>query len=357
MTSDKRNTNSLTKLAGYLLPVLITLLFLYWTFRGIDLKQSFVQIFRTSIWWMIIYLIVFYLSHYFRAVRWKIMIKPVKPNASSLNLFGALMVGYGVNCVIPRLGELYRGLFLGKWENISRTTMIGTVVVERVIDIASFALASLISVYLFNGDLFKDIPWLKPSLMIGFVFILVFVFLLIALVRFKQNFTSVILKFVVKINPNISKKLSGVFSTLIDGFSSIKGVGNILNIVLYTALIFIFYALNTYVGFFMIGMEKLGPVDFSMAWVFMAISAYGVLIPTPGGTGSYHLISIFVLSELYHFSYEVSAAYAILTHFIQFFVFIISTVIMIYWINKTQVRKGAKSENFFSVFNQRKEDE
>jgi len=94
-----------------------------------------------------------------------------------------------------------------------------------------------------------------------------------------------------------------------------------------------------------------------MAWVFMAISAYGVLIPTPGGTGSYHLISIFVLSELYHFSYEVSAAYAILTHFIQFFVFIITTIVMIYWINKIQVRKGAKSEDFFSVFNQRKENE
>jgi hypothetical protein len=59
------------------------------------------------------------------------MIKPVKPDASTLNLFGALMIGYGINCVIPRLGELYRGLFLGNGKNISRTTMFGTVIVER----------------------------------------------------------------------------------------------------------------------------------------------------------------------------------------------------------------------------------
>jgi hypothetical protein len=71
---------------------------------------------------------------------------------------------------------------------------------------------------------------------------------------------------------------------LIEGFSSIKGLSNILNIILYTVLIFIFYALNTYVGFYMLGMEKIGSVNFAMAWVFMAISAYGVLIPTPGGT-------------------------------------------------------------------------
>lgn len=279
------------------------------------------------------------------------MIKPVKPDASTLNLFGALMIGYGINCVIPRLGELYRGLFLGKWENISRTTMFGTVIVERVIDIASFALASLISVYIYSGDLYSDINWLKPSLIIGFFAILVLILFLVLIVRFQKNFTSIVLKFTGKINPKFSEKISEIFRTLIEGFSSIKGLSNILNIILYTGLIFIFYALNTYVGFYMLGMEKLGSVNFAMAWVFMAISAYGVLIPTPGGTGSYHIISIFVLSELYNFSYEVSGAYAILSHFIQYVVFIGSTIILIYFINKKRRREGASKENFLSVFN------
>lgn len=355
MTSVDKHNNSLRKLFGYLLPVIITFLFLYFAFRGIDLKQSFGLIAKTSLLWLAVYLIVFFLSHFFRAMRWKVMIKPVKPNSSTLNLFGALMIGYGVNCVIPRLGELYRGMFLGKWENISRTTMLGTVVVERIIDIATFAIASLISVYLYSGDLFKDITWLKPSLMIGFIVIFVLILFLVVLVRFKQGFTSVILKFTDRINPKISIKLSEVFSTLIDGLSSIKGAMNIFNIIMLTVLIFIFYALNSYVGFYMLGMEKMGDVNLSMAWVFMAISAYGVFIPTPGGTGSYHLISIFVLSDLYNFSYESSAAYAILSHFIQYFVFIITTVVMIYWINKKRERAGASKENFLSVFNNRKD--
>ena len=104
----------------------------------------------------------------------------------------------------------------------------------------------------------------------------------------------------------------------------------------------------------MLGMEKITDVTFSMAWVFMTISAYGVLIPTPGGTGSYHIISIFVLSQLYSLSYEVSAAYAILTHFIQYVVFILSTIGLVLLINNIRIRKGEKGENFLSVFNSNK---
>ncbi len=104
----------------------------------------------------------------------------------------------------------------------------------------------------------------------------------------------------------------------------------------------------------MLGMEKITEITFSMAWVFMTISAYGVLIPTPGGTGSYHIISIFVLSQLYSFNYEVSAAYAILTHFIQYVVFIISTILIIVIVNKFRASKGENKENFLSVFNSTK---
>ena len=350
MTSDNEYKRTLSKIGGYLFPVIITLLFLYFAFRGIDLKKSFGLIINTSLLWLIVFLIVFYLSHFFRALRWKVMIKSFKSDVSTLNLFGATMVGYGVNCVIPRLGELYRGLFLGKWEGISRTTMIGTVVVERVIDVASFAMAALISVLIYSGNLFNDVPWLKLSLMIGFALIFTMIIVLILLVKFEKAFTAAIVKFVGKINKKFSEKLSEVFSTLIYGFSSIQGLSNILYFILLTIFIFIFYALNSYVGFYMIGMEKLNHIDFSMAWVFMAITAFSVLIPTPGGTGSYHLISIFVLSQLYNFSYEVSAAYAILSHFIQYFVFIGSTVLLIYFINKKRIRSGASKENFLSVF-------
>ena len=51
------------------------------------------------------------------------------------------MVGYGVNCVTPKLGEVTRAVLLGKWEKLSRSSMFGTVILERVIDLISLGLS------------------------------------------------------------------------------------------------------------------------------------------------------------------------------------------------------------------------
>ncbi|NMB80810.1 MAG: flippase-like domain-containing protein [Ignavibacteria bacterium] len=350
MTSAEKNRSDLKKLTGYLMPVILTLLFLYLAFKNVDLKESFSLIAKASILWLILYVIVFYLSHLVRALRWKLMIKSVRKDISVFNLFSAVMIGYGVNCVIPRLGEIYRGLFIGRWEGLSRTTMLGTVVIERIIDIGAFAFASLLSVSIFPGNLFSEVIWLKTSLIIGFAAIFIVSLLIVFMVKYEQKFGPVIVKLLSKLSKKLASKFDELFSTLIDGLSSIQDVKTILLITIYTGLILVLYGLNSYVGFFMLDMQKYGSINFAMAWVFMTISAYGVIVPTPGGTGSYHIISIFVLTQLYSFNYELSAAYALLTHFISYVIFIGTTVGVIYIINKSRAKKGIKKENFFTVF-------
>ncbi|MEW6196218.1 MAG: lysylphosphatidylglycerol synthase transmembrane domain-containing protein [Bacteroidota bacterium] len=350
MTSGNKNS-SFRKLGSYLLPVLFTFVFLFLAFKDIDLAKSIRIITQSSLIWLVIYVLVFYLSHYIRVIRWKVIIKPIKPDTSQLHLFGAVMIGYGVNCIIPRLGEIYRGMFLGKWEGLSRTSMVGTVIIERIIDILFFALASLISVLLFPGNLFEEISWLKTSLIIGFAFIILFFVLLILMVKFEKKFSNSLIKIISKFSKTVSTKLSDLFSTLIDGISTIRNLKSILIIVLLTAVMLLTYALNAYVGFYMLHLEKEVGVSFVMAWVLMTISSYGVVIPTPGGTGSYHIIAILVLTQLYNFSSEISAAYALLTHLISYIIFIGTTLIIILVINRIRVKNGFKSENFISVFN------
>lgn len=349
MISGSRHT-IFKKTGSVFFPVIITILFLYFAFRKIDIGESLKMIADTSIFWLAIYLLVFYASNIARAIRWKLIINPIKSGASLLNLFGAVMIGYGVNCIVPRLGEVYRGLFLGKWEGLSRTSMVGTVIVERIIDVTFFALASLISVLLFPGDLFEKVAWLRTSLIIGFSFIIVFIVMLVIIVRFEKHFTPALIKLSGMISKKFSARLSDIISTLIDGLSTVRNFRNFILIIFYTAVILLLYALNTYVGFYMLDMDKLADVNFAMAWVVMTISSYGVMLPTPGGTGSYHIITIFVLSQLYNFNNEVSAAYALLTHFISYVVFIGTTIFVVYYINKLRRKKGESSENFFSVF-------
>jgi hypothetical protein len=346
---DKQNT-LLKKAAGYLFTVIITIVFLYIALKDVDLKKSINIISHASITTFVLYIFIFFAGHLVRAIRWKFMINSIKKDVSIIHLFGSVMVGYGVSCIVPRLGELYRGLFLGRWENISRTTVIGTIVVERIIDVSAFAFAALISVYIYSGNLYDKVLWLKTSLIIGFALIFMMIFFLILIVRHKGKFNETILWLVGKINPNFADKLKNIFETLITGLSSITGVRNIISIFFLTVIMMGIYAINAYVGFYMLGMEKINTITFGMSWIVMTISAFGVMIPTPGGTGSYHIISIFALTQLFAFDYESSAAYAICTHLISYILCILSAVFLIYSVNWQRNKKGLRRENIFSVF-------
>ncbi|MBN1637851.1 MAG: flippase-like domain-containing protein [Ignavibacteriales bacterium] len=330
-----------------LLPFTLMGVFLYFAFVNVDFQMTLELISHTSFFWLIIFLITFFISHLIRAIRWKIIINSVKPHASLINLFGALMVGYGVNNVIPRLGEVYRAAFIGRWEGLSRTSMFGAVILERVIDIISLLICVFIAVFIYSGNLYQDVPWLTTAIYIVGVFIIVALLLIILLVKFKEKFYNTIVKFTGKFSTRIANKLSYVFGMLLEGFSSLKSFKNYFYTIILSVLIMLIYALNAYFGFFMLQMS---PVDFSMAFILMTIGAFGVVFPTPGGLGSYHLIVISVLVHLFNFSNEVGSAYALLTHSIGYITFIISMFVMLYIINRRQFKLGAKKENFFSVF-------
>ena len=69
-----------------------------------------------------------------RAIRWKVLLRPVA-NVPLGTTLSSLLVGYLANNVLPaRLGEVVRSHDLGERTGISRTTILGTIVVERVVD-------------------------------------------------------------------------------------------------------------------------------------------------------------------------------------------------------------------------------
>lgn len=69
-----------------------------------------------------------------RGARWRSLLMPIA-RVRYLRVVGYTFVGYLANNVLPaRLGELVRSHALGEGEGLSRTTVLGTVVVERIVD-------------------------------------------------------------------------------------------------------------------------------------------------------------------------------------------------------------------------------
>lgn len=333
MTSDKiKNSSVLKAFFSYGISLALAGMFLYIAFYGVNFSELMDVVSNASVLWMILFTITVFLGHMIRALRWKVILNSVKSNTSFKNLFGALMVGYGVNCITPKLGEITRAVLLGKWENLSRSSMFGTVIVERVIDIISLGLAVLVSVFIWRKNLYESFPWLETTLYIAGFMMLTVILTIYLTIKYKDRFYGFIIRLFGKISEKLAQKLAYIFEMLTEGFSSLKGTRNYIHTVLLTVVILLVYALSSYFGFFMF--EELKPVTYEMGWVLMSIAAIGVIIPTPGATGSYHTLAKSTLVLLFGFGETVSAAYAFLTHIISYFLFIFTALIVYFVLNK-----------------------
>ena len=335
MTLDKKNKFGKTGvIINYGLSVVLAVIFLYIAFHGVDFGEVLSIVSHANMNWVVIFILITFLGHYLRALRWKFILNSVKPNTSMKNLFGALMVGYGVNCVTPKLGEVTRAVLIGKWEGLSRSSMFGTVILERVIDIISLGISVIIALFFTSLDLSEKFPWLITSLYIMAVLILLSIIFLTLILRSKDKFSKLIVKFVGKISQKLAEKAAYIFTMLAEGFASLKGARNYFWTILLTVIIVLCYAFGSYTGLFMLNMQNIQPINFSMGWIIMSISALGVIIPTPGSTGSYHTLAKSTLVLIFGFGETISAAYAFLTHIIGYVIFILTALIMFFIVNK-----------------------
>jgi uncharacterized protein (TIRG00374 family) len=338
LTSGKsKRIPALRGLLNFIISIGLAAIFLFIAFNGVNLGEVFTLVSQASIFWLVVFTFSTMASHYIRAVRWKVILHSVKPDASMKHIFGALMVGYGVNCVTPKLGEVTRAIMLGKWEGLSRTSMFGTVIVERVIDLVSLAFAVLISAFIWRENLYSIFPWLETSLYLSAFVLLAIILTIYFSVRYKERFYGIIVKLFEKFSSKWAEKLVYIFEMLIQGFTSLKGFNNYLFTILLTVAMLLLYGVSSYLGFLMLGLDKLQPVTYEMAWVLMSISAIGVVIPTPGGTGSYHALAKTTLVLLFGFGETISAAYALLTHAVSYVMFIFTSLIVFVILNRQHI--------------------
>jgi hypothetical protein len=322
---------------NFIISIGLAAIFLYIAFYDVNLSDVLEIIGQASVLWIVIFIVSIMIGHYIRALRWKYILYSVKPDIKMKNLFGALMVGYGVNCVTPKLGEVTRAVLIGKWEGLSRSSMFGTVIVERIIDIISLGTAVLISAFIWSESLYINFPWLESTLYITGIFITAVIVLIYFTVSLKEKFYGIIINLIKKFSLKLSEKVAYIFEMLTQGFASLKGARNYFFTIALTIILLLVYALSSYFGFLMLGMK---PATYQMGWVLMSISAIGVVIPTPGGTGSYHTLAKSTLVLLFGFGETISAAYALLTHIISYFLFILIALALFFLLNKTQASQN-----------------
>jgi uncharacterized protein (TIRG00374 family) len=322
----------------YLFFLGLGLFLVWWSMQQIppekwgDFKKSLQN---ANYWLLIPVFLILTTSHFIRALRWKILMKPMGYTPRTPNVFFAVMVGYLANLAIPRLGELLKCTLLAKYDKVPADKLVGTILIERAFDVISLGLVFLIALISqfdvvgeYAGQLLSPI-FSTDSAGIPFTKLgIILLFLLLMVIG-----TWIIIK---KLPHN---KLVTVFSKIIagiwEGLSSIRQLEQKGVFIIYSMLIWGLYILGTWIGLYATaGTNSLG---IAAAVSALAFGSIGMII-TPGGIGAYAYFIAKVL-EKNGIGFELGFANGTLQWFAQFIIVLIVGFIslgLLPWYNKKQ---------------------
>ena len=313
MTKEK--TVSLLKISITTLIVLVTIYFSVWKVNFTELMQSF----RYANYWIVFLVIpMTVLGNFIRAARWKVILRSIHPDVKIGNLFAGVNIGYFMNTIIPRSGEITRPYVTAQCEpGTNFSSLLGTIVVERVIDVmALLFVAAVMLVYdtkLFDG--FQDLGISEDAVkrLVYPAIILGVGVLLIAPSKAGLWIAELLSK---PLPEKIRTGIIDVFKKLQAGFGSIKSFKQVVFTTAYTILLYAVYMLPCWFMLFAFESGRTAhPVLFNGLQMFTLTAVAVAIAPTPGAFGVFHVTARIAAMKLLNFTYADALAYGTLLHF------------------------------------------
>jgi len=243
-------------------------------------------------------------SHVSRAMRWRLLMKPMGYNPGLLNTFFAVMVGYLANLAFPRLGEVLKCTILARYEKVPADKLVGTILVERVVDVLCLLVVFAITIFTqydligqFAKETIRDnflAGGIKALLIkIGIlVTVLVMLYFLARYIFRRFSHKGFILR------------IKSMFEGVKAGLTSVGKMKDKWAFIFHSVFIWCCYVGGTYLGF--LATAGTDHLPFMVAFPVLAFASIGMII-TPGGIGAYPK---FVQSVLVLYGVNKGIAYA-----------------------------------------------
>jgi uncharacterized protein (TIRG00374 family) len=297
-----------------------------------DLPEVWEEIKGADTKWIVLSMVCGILSHLARALRWNLLLEPMGYKATTAGSFHAVILGYLVNMGLPRVGEITRPAVLSKLEGIPFNKLVGTVVVERVVDLLITLLIAIAIFFLqfdliseFVSSLFQDTD-AESFQLYGLIIAIILAFGILIYRKREWFYTLPII---------------GKFKSFIEGL--LDGVKTIFH--LKRKGLFIFYSLFIWVMYFFMpffifyafsGTAHLG---FGAGLTVLLFGTAAMIVPIPGGVGTFEFLVPAALA-IYGIAPILGNSYALVTHATQFIVIIgVGIISTLYFILKSRKLK------------------
>jgi uncharacterized protein (TIRG00374 family) len=311
----------------YVVIIAITIVLIWFSLRGLQVGEDGNKFdYLVQTWhaadkgWLFLMAVIAMVSHFVRAIRWKMLLRPVGQDTTLTYSFLSLMVGYLVNLVIPRGGEVSRCYNLYKLDKVPVEVSFGTVVLERIVDLLCLVILVALSFLLESKKLIDFIDTLPFSFGDGsskfetLLYVLIF-----AAIVF------VIAYWFVKKNKNARNFIVKTWNGFKDGVLSVFKLENKGLFIFYSVLIWVLYFFMSYAVIMAFPATRV--LGFQAVMSLFAIGSIAMAAPLPGGTGSYHVLVPQGLVYLYQINQTDAVAFTFIFHGWQTIILIVAGVV------------------------------
>ena len=268
------------RLLKYSVFVLISSILLYFAFRDQNLSEIVDKLGGIEYIYIIISILFGALALISRGLRWVYLVESLGYSSSKKNAVNSVAVGYLTNILIPRAGEISRCTSLQQVEKIPFDKLFGTIILERIIDFAILIALILISfLYKFKeiNLFFDEVLGTSENGIFSSPIFIALVILTVVLYLLRNRIKR--LKFY--------EKIKNLIFGMKEGLISIKNLKNKTPFVIHTIFIWLMYVMMTYICFFAI--EETKNLNIFDGIYITVIGGLGMIVPSQGGIGSYHL--------------------------------------------------------------------
>ncbi len=259
-----------------------------------------------------------------RSWRWQVLLRPLKPHIAFHPVWRYFNIGFAVSSLLPaRLGELVRPYLLSRDQGLRFPATLATVVVERVIELSvvlallgtGFLLPEVLGPRASDPEVATIISLIESFALVALAIALSAAVFLIVL-KTHTDRALALMRFLLRPLPQrFSQKLAELVTTFADGVSGLRGARQYGELALSTVLAWLVLLLGYWVQLRAFGID----VPFYWVGFLTSVLALGVVVPTPGGSGTFHAAMMVVVGVLWGFSRDQQAdvaACAIISHLI-----------------------------------------
>ena len=299
------------KVLKYLAFLFLAAILLHFSFKGVKWSDFMDGLKSCNWWWIAASMAIGILGFLFRALRWRILLRSINKDVTLRETFDGMNIGDITNFIFPRAGEVARCGVIANTGKVSFEKSLGTVVLERSLDMACLLLWMFLLLLFSWGEFgafindeilqplqgkFNTLAW--PIAILCFAVLLSAAILWMIRERLRQN------RFV--------GKILQIAKGILEGILTAFRMEDKWMFMFYTLAIWITYwltSLTTIYAFPQVG--HLGAVD---ALFLMIVGGFGWVVPVQGGLGAYHFIVSLALATVYGIAQTTGVVFATISH-------------------------------------------